>query len=70
MLEQWIEGGQGDEQEAVYPLGESPTLRLSLSAIYQRFKSQTKMFDMLFKALSLGLTYGGARGIPGKAARQ
>jgi hypothetical protein len=41
----------------------------SLTALYQRFKSQTKTFDMVLKALSLGLTYGGVRGIPGKAVR-
>ena len=32
-LEWWIEGRQGDQQEAVYPPGKRPTLRLSLSAI-------------------------------------
>jgi hypothetical protein len=35
MLRQWIERRQGNEQEAVYPPGESPILRLSLSALYQ-----------------------------------
>jgi len=38
MLEQWIEGRQGDEEEAVYPQGESPTLRRSLSALYTHLK--------------------------------
>jgi hypothetical protein len=33
-LEWWIEGRQGEEQEAVYAGVESPPWRLSISALY------------------------------------
>jgi len=42
MLEQWIERRHGDEQEAVYPAGESPTLRLSLSALIRNLSLSQK----------------------------